>query len=476
MKFSSRRKLSEHHERSIQSGMGLPHSKTLRSWLRSGTRASVLKCGSPVTLFHRLSAASILSIAVVLAFGIPVQAQPLNIRTFAGSTTPGSTNGPGPTARFSHPVGLATDLSGNIYVADTENSTIRKITPDGNVSTIAGLPGNFGSTDAIGAGARFYGPQALAANNAGQLFVADSANSTIRKVTSGVVSTFAGAAGNFNSFDGTGSNAQFYHPEGVATDAGGNVYVADTWNHTIRKITPAGAVSTLAGLAGNFGAADGTNSKARFNRPAGIAVDSATNIFIADSLNHTVRKITPNGTVRTIAGLAGVWGSSDGTNTAARFYLPEGISVAANGDLFVTDSGNQTLRQISFIGTNWVVTTVAGLNGFAGSMNGTGASAQFNFPAGIAFDNSGYLYAADTGNNTIRTTRIISPSLQFAAIGNQFILSWPVWADGFVLEQSSLLGPSANWSPITDNIFVVADNFVHTNNLTESAYFRLSLQ
>src|SRR5439155_17184813 len=164
--------------------------------------------------------------------------------------------------------------------------------------------------------------------------VADTANSTIRKVTAaGVVSTFAGAPGNVNSFDGPGPNARFYHPEGLAIDAGGNLYVADTWNHTIRKITPAGVVSTLAGLAGNFGAADGTNSKARFYRPAAIAVDSATNLYVADSFNHSIRKITPAGKVSTIAGVAGIWGSADGTNSDARFYLPQGISIAATGEL-----------------------------------------------------------------------------------------------------------------------------------------------
>jgi sugar lactone lactonase YvrE len=417
----------------------------------------------------------LLSLAVVIASAASAHAQSLSIRTFAGSTTVGATNGLGTAARFDHPVGLATDLSGNIYVADTENSTIRKITSDGNVSTLAGLAGNFGSTDGAAAGARFYGPEAVAANAAGQLFVADSANSTIRKIVGNSVSTFAGVAGVFNSFDGTGSNAQFYHPEGIATDPAGNVYVADTWNHTIRKISPAGAVTTLAGLVGNFGAADGTNSKARFNRPTGLAVDGGTNLFVADSLNHTIRKISSTGTATTIAGLAGVWGSSDGTNNAARFYLPEGIGIAANGDLYVTDSGNQTLRKISLSGTNWVVTTVAGLNGLAGSANGTGSNAQFYFPAGIGFDNAGYLYVADIANNTIRTTRIISPRLQFAVLGGQFVLSWPTWADGFMLESSPTLGSFATWSPVTNNIVTVADNFVCTNSLSDSAYFRLHL-
>ena len=196
------------------------------------------------------------------------------------------------------------DSAGNIYVADTLNSTIRKITPAGAVNTFAGFAGNFGSANGAGTNAQFYGPQGIAADTAGFLYVADTANATIRKISpAGTVSLLAGSAGNFNSFDGAGANANFYQPEGLAVDGAGNVYVADAWNHTIRKITPAGAVSTLAGLAGNFGCADGTNSKARFNRPAGIALDSArTNLFVTDFLNHTIRRITPGGTVSTIAG------------------------------------------------------------------------------------------------------------------------------------------------------------------------------
>ena len=292
-------------------------------------------------------------------------------------------DGFGSDAHFNLPVSVTTDSAGNVYVADTENSTIRKITPAGAVSTFAGFAGNFGSADGAGTNAQFYGPQGIAADSAGFLYVADTANATIRKISpAGTVSIFAGSAGNFNSFDGTGTNACFYQPEGLAVDGAGNVYVADTWNHTIRKITPAGAVSTLAGLAGNFGAADGTNSKARFNRPAGIALDSATNLFVTDFLNHTIRKITPGGTVSTIAGLPGVWGSADGTNSAARFFQPQGICAADAATLFVVDSGNQTLRKVSASGTNWVVSTVAGLSGTAGHADGTGTAAQFYFPAG----------------------------------------------------------------------------------------------
>ena len=238
----------------------------------------------------------VIAVALMLASVAGAPAQALSMRTLAGGTTPGATNGFGSNARFNHPQAVAADSAGNIYVADTENGTVRKITPDGYASTLAGLAGSYGSADGSGASARFYGPQGIATDGAGQVYVADTANSTIRTVSAaGAVSTLAGEAGVFNSLDGAGANAQFYHPEGMAVDFGGNLYVADTWNHTIRKITPAGLVSTLAGLAGNFGGADGSNSKARFNRPTAIAVDGATNLFVADSFNHTIRKITPAG-------------------------------------------------------------------------------------------------------------------------------------------------------------------------------------
>jgi len=410
-----------------------------------------------------------------VSFGlVTVCGQTLPIHTLAGNGSIGATNGFGSNARFSHLGGIASDGAGNIYVADTENSTIRKITSDGYVSTLTGAPGSFGSNDGSIANARFYGPQAVAADNVGQVFVADSANNTIRKITtSGTVITLAGVAGNTNSLDGTGANAAFNHPEGLALDAGGNLYVADSWNHTIRKLTPAGVVTTLAGLAGEFGAADGTNSKARLNRPGGIAVDSATNIYVADTFNYTIRKITPAGNVTTIAGLAGLWGSADETNSAARFYFPNGIAVAADGTIYVSDSGNQTIRKIVVSGTNWVVSTVAGLNGLAGSTNGSGTAAQFYFPAGIALDSAGYLYVADNGNNMARTTRLVRPTLQFAQAAGALILSWPISSEEFSLWQSPAVGPSSTWSVATNGVVRTGDNFVRTNAMAGTAFYRL---
>jgi len=412
---------------------------------------------------------------ILLACATVVRSQPLSINTLAGNASQGSADGFGSDAQFNLPVSVTVDSAGNIYVADTLNSTIRSITPAGAVSTLAGFAGNFGSANGTGTNAQFYGPQGIAADSAGFLYVADTANATIRKISpAGTVNLLAGSAGNFNSFDGAGANANFYQPEGLAVDGAGNVYVADSWNHTIRKITPAGAVSTLAGLAGNFGAADGTNSKARFNRPARIALDRAANLFVTDFLNHTIRQITPSGTVSTIAGLAGVWGSADGTNSAARFFQPHGICVADAATLFVVDSGNQTLRRISAIGTNWVVSTVAGLSGTAGYTDGTGTAAEFYFPAGSALDSAGRLYLADSGNNVIRMTWVVPPLLQYSVAASQLVLTWPASPAGFVLETAGTLDPGTLWTPLTNGIAMEGSNLVLTNGLGgTSAFYRL---
>jgi hypothetical protein len=185
----------------------------------------------------------------------------------------------------------------------------------------------------------------VAVDSAGNVYVGDTSNSTIRKITSaGVVSTLAGLAGSIGSADGTGSAARFGDPHGVAVDSAGNVYVADSGYDTIRKITPAGVVTTLAGLAGGPGSADGTGSAARFNQPYGVAVDSAGNVYVADTANDTIRKITPAGVVKTLAGLASSIGSADDTGSAARFNGPGGVAVDTAGDVYVADSDNNTIR------------------------------------------------------------------------------------------------------------------------------------
>ena len=315
----------------------------------------------------------------------------------------GGQDGTSGNARFYQPFGIIIGSEGYIYVVDTGNCTIRIITTAGVVSTLAGLTGGRGSADGTGSNARFYQPFGIAIDNSANLYVADTFNHTIRKITTaGVVSTIAGLADSGGSFDGTGSNARFYYPMGIAVDSSNNLYVADTYNDTIRKITPAGVVSTLAGFAGSSGSSDGTGSSARFNLPYGIAVDSSNNLYVADTYNDTIREITPAGVVSTLTGLAGNSGSSDGTNSNARFYLPSGVAVDSVGNLYVTDDGNNTIRKILRFGTNWVVSTLAGLAGNSGYADGTGANARFYFPLGISVDRADNLYVTDEGNDTIR--------------------------------------------------------------------------
>lgn len=242
---------------------------------------------------------------------------------------------------------LGLDGSGNLYLADTLNHVIRKITPAGVVTTLAGSPGGPGSVDGTGANAQFSSPYGVAVDGSGNVFVADAGNNTIRKVTpAGVVTTFAGRDGsNAGSLDGSGGDARFNNPSGLAADTSGNLFVSDTNNHTIRKITAGGAVTTLAGVAGKLGTSDGFGVNARFNGPTGIAVDGSGNVYVADTGNATIRKITSGGVVSTIAGIAGSSGNADGTGNAVRFTTPYGVAADAAGNVFIADSGNHTIRK-----------------------------------------------------------------------------------------------------------------------------------
>src|SRR5262249_41246831 len=281
----------------------------------------------------------------------------------------------------SFPTGVAVDSGGNAYVADLFNHTIRKLTPAGVVTTFAGVAESSGSTDGTGSAARFLAPAGLAIDSAGSLSVADAGNHTIRRITpAGVVSTLAGAAGLPGAADGTGSAARFRTPRAVTVDAAGNIYVADTSNQTIRKVTPAGVVTTFAGSAGSDGSVDGTGSGARFRGPDGIAVGLGGNIYVADTSNHTIRRIAPVGVVSTLAGVAGSPGSGDGTGSGARFSLPTGVAPDSAGNVYVTDGGNSVIRRITPAAA---VSTVAGLAASTGSVDGIGAAARFYLPSAL---------------------------------------------------------------------------------------------
>ncbi|HEX3475646.1 MAG TPA: NHL repeat-containing protein, partial [Kofleriaceae bacterium] len=323
------------------------------------------------------------------------------VTTLAGTAgLVGSADGTGADARFSGLAGVAVDSAGKVYIADTNNHTLRKVTVAGAVTTLAGTAGTPGGLDGTGAEARFNVPDGVAVDSAGNVYVADTGNSTIRKITpAGIVTTLAGSPGVQGSADGTGAAARFSAPDGVAVDSAGNLYVAETSNHTIRKITPAGVVTTLAGAASMMGSLDGTGAEARFAAPDGVAVDSAGNLYVAERINSTVRKITPAGVVTTLAGAAGMLGSVDGTGAAARFNHLFSVAVDGAGNVYVCDRINVLIRKITPAG---VVTTLAGAATMSGSADGTGADARFNFPLGVTADRAGNVYVADTNNSSIR--------------------------------------------------------------------------
>jgi sugar lactone lactonase YvrE len=313
----------------------------------------------------------------------------VTVSTLAGSGSSGYADGVGTNAMFNIPLGVTVDLQGNIYISDISNHCIRKITPTGVVSTLAGS-GTQGYVDGIGTNAFFNGPAGVAVDTNGNIYVADYHNHRIRKISpSGLVSTLAGNG--ISAFtNGVGTNARFHSPTGIAVDSSGNIYVGDTINNLLRKITPSGEVSTLA---------------SGFNSPRFVAVDTNGNVFVADLLNQRICKVTSSGVVTTLAG-SGAFGYADGTGTNAIFYNPNGVTVDTNGNVLVSDFGNNYIRKITPSG---VVTTLAG-DGSYGFADGIGSSVKFWNIAGIALDVNGNIYVADGSNHRVRKVTF-SPSL-----------------------------------------------------------------
>ncbi len=324
---------------------------------------------------------------------------PFDISTLAGQVqVTGLANGLGADAQFNYPSGVALDSFGNIYVADYGNNQIREVTPTGSVSTPYGnIEGGSGRGNGSGNNASFNEPNSVAIDGSGNIYVADSGNSLIRKISGGLVSTFAGSGGQLDS------------PEGVAVDGSGNVYVADSGNDVVRKITAGGTISTLAGEVGNPGYADGAAGSAQFNNPTNVAVDGLGNVYVSDLGNSVVRKVAGGtvSTVAGKAGDSGYLdglGTSalfnspiglavDGSNN---LYITDSLVPATNS----TQAGNNLLRKLTPAG---VVSTLAGEAGITGSSDGNGSNAQFYSLQAVTMNAAGEAFLADTYNQTIRS-------------------------------------------------------------------------
>jgi fibronectin type 3 domain-containing protein len=348
---------------------GAASYKVYRSTSASGTYSQAAYGGSTPSWTDTGRSANTTyyyKVTAVNSHGESAQSGPVSAKTVALETLPVSTV-PGGKSGFNDPRSLAVDGAGNIYVADSKNNRIRKITPQGNVT-------NFTSS-------AFNEPYGVAVDSAGNIYIGDTKSGMVRKITP----------------NGNGSNLKdSSYPYGVAVDSAGNVYVAEANKHRIRKITSSGDVSTLAG--GTEGNDDGKGTSAQFNLPFDVAVDNAGNVYVADTFNHRIRKIASDGTVTTLAGSDE--GFANGTGTSAKFNEPYGIAVDSAGNVYVADTYNDRIRKITPNGT---VTTLAGSDkGFA---DGGYSEAKFNSPYGVAVDGAGNVYVTDTGNKKIRLIR-----------------------------------------------------------------------
>ena len=317
------------------------------------------------------------------------------VSTHAGSGYTGDVNGPKALAQFKGSTDMAFTAKGEMIIADHEGHRIRKIDADDQVTTFAGS-GSYSHADGVGTSAHFRSPAGVTVDGAGNVWVTDYSNHVIRRISPiGQVVTIAGYVGNAGSTDGKGSSARFYYPWGLVAAADGSVYVTDRSSHRIRRVSAAGVVNTVAGSSSGY--VNGAGSQARFNQPTGIDIDSQGNLFVADTDNHVIRKISPAGLVSTVVG-GGSAGFVNGTGTAARFNRPMGLVLGPKGSILVADYSNRRIRQVS---AGLVVSTFAGSGG-SGSADGLGKSATFDRPVGLALDNLGNLYVADQPARRVR--------------------------------------------------------------------------
>jgi hypothetical protein len=336
-----------------------------------------------------------------------IQTLSSGITTVAGTGAQGYSGdgGVATSAELSSPSGVALDSSGNLYIADFGNNCIRKVTAStGIITTVAGT-GVFGYSGDGGTAtsAKLGNPSGVALDASGNLYIADESNRLIRKVTAstGIIITVAGGGNTFGD-GGAATSAELDNPSGVALDSSGNLYIADEGNNRIRKVTAStGIITTVAGGTSGYGGDGGAATAAALYGPAGVALDSSGNLYIADLFNNCIRKVTAStGIITTVAGnRTGGYIGDGGAATAAELVQPEGVALDSSGNLYIAD-GNNRIRMVT--ASTGIITTVAGGGNTYIGDGGAAISAELSSPHGVALDASGNLYIADEGNGRIR--------------------------------------------------------------------------
>ena len=397
-------------------------------------------------MFFRLTATALIAACAVCVAQAPAT---FSIQTLAGRTRSLGDGGPATSAILWAPRGVSVDAAGNLYIADTGNAHIRRVTPSGVISTVAGTSPGYSGDGGPAVSAQLSYPTKAVVTASGDVYIIDAANNRVRRINAdGSVTTVAGSGKpGFSGDDGPAASADLNSPYDIATDAAGNLYIADTNNYRIRRITPQGSITTVAGsgLFGFYGD-NGPAARAAFALPHGVAVDSAGNIYISDTLNNRIRKVAKDGTVTTIAGsnLTGS-GGDNGQAGFASLNRPAGIAVDRSGNVYFADSGNNRVRRVS---TQGIIATVAGngANGFAGD-NGPAVSAQLSDPEDVAIDAAGNIYIADTENHRIRK---VSPEGIITTVAG----SDPAAGDGGPATSALLFQPSGVAVDASGNTYI----------------------